>query len=93
MISEFPHKPPDGYSYEFEPFNARVLRIMLFCHLKFDYNLGASTSTVWGFFNPKKKVYYSPINLKTIGKEVNVKNTTPYSAMQIKGTPLEAAFL
>jgi hypothetical protein len=93
MISEFPHKPPKNYSYEFEQFNIRTIRIMLLCHWKFDYNLGTTTSTIWGFFNPKKQIYYAPINLKTIGKEVNIKNTTPYTAMQIKKTSLEAAFL
>jgi hypothetical protein len=93
MISEFPHKAPKNYSYEYEQFNARTIRIILLCHLKFDYNLGASTSTTWGFFNSKKKIYYAPINMKTIGKEVNIKNTTPYSAMQIEASPLERAFL
>jgi hypothetical protein len=93
MISEFPHKAPKNYSYEYEQFNTRTIQITLRCHLKFDYNHGASTSTIWGFFNSKKKIYYAPINSKTIGKEVNIKNTTPYSAMQIEITPLEKAFL
>lgn len=66
MIPEFTHKAPKGYSYEFEQFNATTIRIMLRCHRKFDYNLGASTSTVWGFYKPKKRVYYAPINSKTI---------------------------
>jgi hypothetical protein len=92
MISEFPHKSPKNYSYEFEQFNTRTIRIMLRCHWQFDYNLGTSTSTTWGFFNSKKNVYYAPINYKTIGKEVDIRNTTPYSAMQIRKNPLEAAF-
>ena len=93
MIAEFPHKAPKNYSYEFETWNARAIRIMLRCHRKFDYNLGASTATVWGFYSPKKRVYYAPVNAKTIGKEVNIENTTPYSAMPIKRTALEAAFV
>ena len=93
MIPEFPHHPPKGYSYEYEQFNARAIRIMLRCHRKFDYNLGASTKTVWGFYNPKKRVYYAPINTKSIGKEIDIENTTPYSAMPINRTPLESAFL
>ena len=93
MIPEFPHQAPKGYSYEYEQFNARAIRIMLRCHRKFDYNLGASTATVWGFYSPKKRVYYAPVNAKTIGKEVNIENTTPYSAMPIKRTALEAAFV
>lgn len=93
MIAEFPHKAPKNYSYEFETWNARAIRIILHCHRKFDYNLGASTATVWGFYSPKKRVYYAPVNAKTIGKEVNIENTTPYSAMPIKRTALEAAFV
>ena len=93
MIPEFPHHPQKGYSYEYEQFNARAIRIMLRCSKQFDYNLGESTVTVWGFYSPKKRVYYAPVNVKTIGKEVNVNDTTPYTAMPIKQTPLTAAFV
>jgi hypothetical protein len=93
MIPEFPHKAPKNYSYEFETWNASTIRIMLRCHRKFDYNLGASTATVWGFYKPKKRVYYAPINAKTIGKQVNIEDTRNYSAMPIKQTSLEAAFV
>jgi hypothetical protein len=93
MIAEFPHKPPKNYSYEYEQFNPSTIRIMLCCHRKFDYNLGARTSTVWGFYKSKKHVYYAPINAKSIGKQVNINSTTPYSAMIPNRTPLESAFL
>ncbi len=93
MIPEFTHKAPKGYSYEFEQFNATTIRIMLRCHRKFDYNLGASTSTVWGFYKPKKRVYYAPINSKTIGAQVNIEDTRSYTAMQIKRTALEECFV
>ena len=90
---EFPHQAPKDYSYEYEQFNTRTIRIMLRCHKEFDYNLGVSTATVWGFYSPKKKIYYAPVNVKTIGKEVNVMNTTPYTAMKIKLTTLEKFFI
>jgi hypothetical protein len=93
MIHEFPHKAPKDYSYEFETWNTRTIRIMLRCNRKFDYNLGACTKTVWGFYSPKKRVYYSPVNAKTIGKQVDIENTTPYTAMPLKQTPLESAFV
>ena len=93
MIAEFPHKAPKGYSYEFEQFNVSTIRIMLLCHKKFDYNLGAPTSTVWGFYKPKKRVYYAPINSKTIGAQVNIEDTRNYTAMPIKQTALEACFV
>ena len=90
---EFPHSPPKDCSYEYENFNTSTIRIWLCNSRQFDYNLGASTKTVWGFYSPKKRVYYAPINVKTIGKEVNIDNTTAYTAMQLKRTPLESAFL
>jgi hypothetical protein len=36
---------------------------------------------------------YAPINSKTIGKEVEFKNTRNYTAMQIKPSPLDAFFV
>lgn len=93
MIAEFIHKAPKGYSYEFEQFNSSTIRIMLRCHRQFDYNLGASTATVWGFYNSKKRIYYAPVNAKTIGKVVNIEDTRNYSAMPIKQTALEACFV
>jgi hypothetical protein len=93
MIPEFPHKAPKDYSYEFETWNTSTVRIVLSCSRRFDYNLGASTKTVWGFYKPKKHTYYAPVNAKTIGKEVSINSTTPYTAMPLKQTPLTAAFL
>jgi hypothetical protein len=94
MIPEFPHKPPSKeYSYEYEEFNTRMIRIWLCCSRRFDYNLGKPTKTVWGFYNSKKRVYYTPINAKTIGKEVNIEDTRNYTAMPIKQTSLEACFV
>jgi hypothetical protein len=92
-MPEFLHKAPKGYSYEFEQFNTRTIRIWLCNSRQFDYNLGASTKTIWGFYSPKKRIYYAPVNAKTIGKEVSIDNTTAYSAMQVKRTPLEQFFV
>jgi len=39
--------------------------------------------SIWGFYNVKKKKYFSPVNSKTIGKEVDIAATSPYTAMQI----------
>lgn len=43
--------------------------------------------TVWGFYSKGK--YYQPINSKKVGKEVDVKQTRPYTAMSINLNPLE----
>ena len=94
MIPEFPHKAPTKeYSYEYEEFNARMIRIWLCCSRKFDYNLGAPTRSILGFYSPKKRVYYAPVNSKTPGKEVNIENTTSYTSMQLKKTSLEMCFV
>jgi hypothetical protein len=92
MIVDFPHKAPKDYSYEYEEFKHNVIRIMLRCHREFDFNLGKPTSTVWGFYNTKRNKYYAPINVKTVGKEVDIKSTRNYTAMPIKQSPLDAFF-
>jgi len=93
MIVEFPHKAPKGYHYEFEEFRRGVIAIWLHCDRKFDYNNGDVTKTIWGFYKFKTREYFAPINSKTIGTCVNIKETRNYTAMQIKQTPLESAFV
>jgi hypothetical protein len=93
MIPDFPHSPPDGYSYEFEKYNTRLVRIMLRCHREFDYNNGKPTKTVWGFYSPKKREYYSPINATKVGEKVKLSSTRNYTAMPINLKPLEEFFV
>jgi hypothetical protein len=93
MIVEFPHHPPVGYYYEFEEFKRGVIAIWLHCTRKFDYNNGVPTRTIWGFYKSKTREYFAPINSKTIGARVNIKDTRNYSAMQIKQSPLDAFFV
>ena len=92
-IAEFQHKAPEGYSYEFEEFKRGVVAIWLRCHRKFDYNNGAATRTIWGFYDTKKQQYFSPINSKTIGACVNIKETRNYTAMPIKYQGIESFFV
>ena len=89
MIPEFPHKAPKGYSYEMESFKRNVVAIWIHHQRRFDYNLGDPVRCIWGFYNQKTKCFYAPINSKTIGDKVSITDTTPYSAMQLKLTPLE----
>lgn len=90
---EFPHKAPEGYHYETEPFSRHVTAIWIHHDRRFDYNLGSDVRCIWGFYNTKTKSYHSPVNSKTIGKRVEIDHTTPYTAMPLKRTPLESAFL
>jgi len=93
MIPEFPHKAPKGYSYEFEEFKRNTVSIWIRNSTTFDYNLGKSVRSIWGFYDSKKRVYHSPINSGTVGNIVSIEDTTPYSAMIPKQTPLTAAFV
>ena len=93
LIPQFLHKEPKDHYYEVEQFKRDVFAIWLCCSREFTYNNGKVTKTVWGFYNHKTYKFHSPVNSKTIGKLVDFKNTTPYSSMQIRRTPLEAAFL
>ena len=93
MIDPFHHKAPKNYYYGVEEYKRNYVRIVLFCNRKFDYNNGKVTKTVWGFQNTKTKEFYAPINYDKIGDLVDISSTTPWSAMTIKRTPLEACFL
>ena len=90
--SDFRHQSPTGYFYSFEEFKPGTVSIWLNNKRKFDYNMGKPTRTIWGFWKSKTEKYYAPVNSKTIGKQVNFKNTTCYTSMPIKITPLERAF-
>jgi hypothetical protein len=89
---EFPHNPPDGYSYEFTEFNTRLVSIWLIHSLPYSYTT-KRVKSIWGFYSPKKQEYYAPINSKKVGSKVDIKNTRNYTAMPLNITPLEAAFL
>lgn len=92
MLTEFPHKSPEGYSYEFERFNNRVIAIWLRHSYAYGFSDGRSVRSIWGFYSPKKQVYYAPVNSKTVGKEVSISQTSPYSAMEAKASPLDKFF-
>jgi hypothetical protein len=86
---DFPHLPPEGFSYSFESFNARYDAIWIVNHGSFSYR-NTPPKSIWGFYSSKKGKYYAPINSKKVGKEVSIKDTTPYSSMKKNLNPLEA---
>ena len=93
LIPQFTHKAPDGYSYELEEFKRNVFSIWLCHHRIYDYNNGKPVRTIWGFYDYKKCLFFSPVNSSTIGKEVKFKNTRNYTAMPINQTILESFFV
>jgi len=93
LIPQFTHKAPKGMFYEVEEFKRNVFSIWLCYDKEFDYNLGKPVRCIWGFYNYKKCQFFSPVNSSAVGKQVDFKNTRNYTAMPIKQTALEAAFL
>lgn len=89
---DFTHKAPEGYSYEFSSFKRNVTAIWLRNHSLFVYT-SDPVRTIWGFYDSKKRKYYSPVNHKKVGKEVQLSDTRTYTAMPLNLNPLEAAFL
>lgn len=87
------HKAPEGYSYEIIPFKSNVIAVWIRNHYKFDYNGGHPVRSIWGFYNKKTKTFHAPINSSKCGDSVELEKTTPYSAMQLKRSPLEQFFV
>ena len=90
---DFHHEPPAGYRYEAVRKNANVIAIWTVCNPGFVYNGGADIHCIWGFYNSKKRCYYAPVDSIKQGDPVDLKDTTPYTAMQLNLNPLERAFL
>jgi hypothetical protein len=93
MISNLPYRAPKHYHYEEEKFKRNVVRIWIVDERKYDYNNGAEVKCIHSFYDTKKQKFYSPVNSKTIGKEVDIDLTTPYSSMIIKRSPLDQFFI
>ena len=92
-IPDFTHKNPQGYHYERTDFKTHVSSIWIVNDTHFDYCGRSGIKSIWGFYNSKTRQFYAPINSKTIGPCVNIKDTRNYTAMPLKLNPLEAAFV
>jgi len=83
LPSDFLHQPPNGFTYEVLQFRRNLLSIWCCNHTEFVYNGGDPAKTIWGFYNIKKRTYFAPINSTKCGNQVDIHNTSPYTAMQI----------
>ena len=90
---DFPHQPPRGYEYKAFSYKTNVISIWTVYQPGFTYNGNAESYCIWGFYNTKTKQYHAPVNSKTVGKVVDINDTTPYTSMPLKLNPLEYAFL
>ncbi len=88
MIIEPPHNPPEGYYYETTNFKRNVFAIWI-CRDSSYSLINRSSKSIWGFYNPTKRQYYSPITSTKQGSPVELSQTTPYSAMVLNLNPLE----
>jgi hypothetical protein len=77
------HKAPRGYHYQRTDFKANVSAIWIVNESHFNYKGYSNIKSIWGFYNSKTEKFHAPVNSKTIGSAVELKHTTPYSAMQI----------
>jgi hypothetical protein len=93
LPKSFFHHPPEGYFYEAEQFKGNIISIWLCNTYKFVYNGGVQTRTIHSFYNTKTGEYFAPINSKTVGACVNIKETRNYTSMPIKLSPLDAFFV
>lgn len=92
LPSDFIHSPPKGYSYEVQKHNASTISIWLLHHARYVYHdSDQCVRTIWGFYKPKTRKYYAPINSKKVGNEVDIMSTRPYTSMQLNLNPLENA--
>ena len=78
----FTHEPPEGYSYQVKEHKRNVLAIWLRHHYDYVYT-NDDVRTIWGFYNVKKGQYHAPVHSRTIGLQVDISNTTPYTAMPL----------
>ena len=85
---DFPHQPPENYSYEVTQFKSNVLAIWLRDHREYSYTTD-DVRTIWGFYNTKTGLYSSPINSTKQGDQVDISDTRDYTAMQLNLNPLE----
>lgn len=90
---KFPFKAPPNYEYWTDDYSETITRVWIKNKtMEFTFGDEKHPSSVWGFWNKKKKVFLSPINHKKPGKVVDIGNCTPYSAMQLNLNPLMSAF-
>jgi len=90
---EYPHQAPTGYEYWTDDYSKTIKRIWIRnISREFTYGGNKHPSSVWGFYCRRKRVFISPVNSNKPGKAVKPENTSAYSAIPRKLTPLELAF-
>lgn len=89
---DFIHEAPKGFRYRTSEFKSNVISIWCDHLHHYNYNSGAPVSTIWGFYNTKKRQYFAPINSKKVGAVVDINSTRPLTAMKRNFIGLEVFF-
>ena len=98
LPSSFPHQAPENYYYECKTFKSNVDAIWLCNTQSYAYTTDSPIRTIWGFVKYKRTkrncthTYHAPINSNKVGSEVDIKDTSSYTAMQLNYKGLEAFF-
>ena len=89
LPDDFPHIAPEGYRYEVMQSKRNVISIWSVFERGFTCNDHNESYCIWGFYNTKTRTYSAPINSTKQGDTVDVKNTSPYTAMPLNLNGLE----
>ena len=89
LLDDFPHTAPEGYRYEAIQSKRNLISIWTVYDGGFLYNDYTPTYCIWGYYSTTNREYYAPINSKKVGEKVDLKDTTPYSAMKINRNALQ----
>ena len=80
---DFIHEPPKGFHYEVDQFRRNVHRICIVNDGTFSILMCGTQVRLGDSINTKTGEYFAPINFSKQGDKVDIKNTRPYSAMQL----------
>ena len=90
LPTDFPHTAPEGYHYETTPAKQNYTAIWLCHHREYIYH-DTPIRTIWGYHGGKAQCYYAPVSATKRGNKVDLRDTTPYTAMQLLKTTLDSA--
>ena len=90
LPTDFPHTAPEGYHYETTPAKQNYTAIWLCHHREYIYH-DTPIRTIWGYHGGKAQCYHAPISATKRGNKVDLRDTTPYTAMQLLKTTMDTA--
>ena len=90
LPTDFPHTAPEGYHYETTPAKQNYTAIWLCHHREYIYH-DTPIRTIWGYHGGKAQCYHAPVSSTKRGSKVDLRDTTPYTAMPLLKLSLDSA--